>query len=67
MKRIVAIILVIALIAALSVSLFSCVKRSEKLRLYMPGEYIDEDLFEEFEDWYKEKTGKKVRVEIGGT
>ena len=64
MKRIVAIILVIALIAALSVSLFSCVKRSEKLRLYMPGEYIDEDLFEEFEDWYKEKTGKKVRVEI---
>ena len=64
MKKIVAIILVLALFAALSVSLFACTPRSEKLKLYMPGEYIDEDLFEEFESWYKEQTGKKVKVEI---
>ena len=64
MKKIIAVLLVVALFAALSVSLFACTPRSEKLRLYMPGEYIDEDLFEDFEDWYKEQTGKKVKVEI---
>ena len=30
----------------------------------MPGEYIDEEIFEEFESWYKEQTGKKVKVEL---
>ena len=64
MKKIVSILLVIALLAALSVTIFACTPRDQILKLYMPGEYIDEDIFEEFEDWYKEQTGNKVKVEI---
>ena len=64
MKKIISLLLVIAIVAALSVTLFACTPRSEILKLYMPGEYIDEDLFEEFEAWYKEQTGNKVKVEI---
>ena len=64
MKKIVSIILVIALIAALAATFFACTPREEKLKLYMPGEYIDEEIFEEFEAWYKEQTGKKVKVEL---
>ena len=64
MKRSIGIILVIALLAALAATAFACTPREEKLKLYMPGEYIDEELFEEFESWYKEQTGKKVKVEI---
>lgn len=64
MKKIVAVILVLALMATLFVAFTACTKRENVLKLYMPGEYIDEDLFEEFESWYKEQTGKKVKVEI---
>lgn len=64
MKKIVSILMVVALFAALSLSLFACTPREQVLKLYMPGEYIDEDIFEEFEDWYKEQTGKKVKVEL---
>ena len=64
MKKIVSILLVLALMATLFVAFTACTKRENVLKLYMPGEYIDEDLFEEFEDWYKEQTGKKVKVEI---
>ena len=66
MKRIVCLLLAIALLGAASASLFACnnTPRSEILKLYMPGEYIDEDIFETFESWYKEQTGKKVTVKI---
>ena len=64
MKRILSILLILTLIATLFVAVAACTKRENVLKLYMPGEYIDEDLFEEFEDWYKEQTGKKVKVEI---
>ena len=64
MKKIVGILLVLALMATLFVAFTACTKRENVLKLYMPGEYIDEDLFEEFESWYKDQTGKKVKVEI---
>ncbi len=64
MKKIVSIVLVLALMATLFVAFTACTKRENVLKLYMPGEYIDEDIFEEFESWYKEQTGKKVKVEL---
>lgn len=36
--------------------------RAEQLKMYVPGEYIDSEIFDAFEDWYKEQTGKKVKV-----
>ena len=65
MKNLISIALTVALSAGLTASLASCGEnRDEILKLYMPGEYIDEDIFEEFSDWYKEQTGKTVKVSI---
>ena len=64
MKKIISLLLVIAIVAALSVTLFACTPRSEILKLYMPGEYIDESIFADFSAWYFENTGKKVKVQI---
>ena len=66
MKKVVSAILCIALLAGLVTALFGCNKtpREEVLKLYMPGEYIDEDIFEEFESWYQENYGKKVTVQL---
>ena len=69
MKKIVCIVLCVALVAALAVGVAGCklgggANRDEILKLYMPGEYIDEDIFEEFEAWYLEETGKKVTVQL---
>ena len=64
MKKIISLLLVIAIVSALSITLFACTPRSEILKLYMPGEYIDEDIFEDFAAWYEENTGKKVKVQL---
>ncbi len=56
-------ILTAALVVALSLtSLAGCGNRAEQLKMYVPGEYIDEEIFDEFESWYAEKTGKTVEV-----
>lgn len=39
-----------------------CANRAEQLKMYVPGEYIDDEILDEFEVWYKEKTGKTVEV-----
>ena len=36
--------------------------RSHILKVYNWADYIDEDLIEEFEDWYKEQTGETVEI-----
>jgi len=66
MKRIIGLLLIVALIGALVVSLIACSSedRSKILKIYMPADYIDEDLMGEFESWYEEETGKKVTVQI---
>lgn len=62
MKKIVTVVL--AMIMALPLGMFAgCSNnRAEQLKMYVPGEYIDSEIFPEFESWYKEKTGKTVHV-----
>lgn len=62
MKKLISIIL--AVIMTISVGLFSACggNRAQQLKMYVPGEYIDESIFDEFEQWYQEKTGKTVEV-----
>lgn len=61
MKRLSAIILsaVLALFC-----LVSCEKndREHTLKVYNWADYIDEDLLDEFEEWYEKQTGEKVKV-----
>ena len=48
----------------LPVALSSCVDdgRSEILKVYNWGDYIDEELIPEFEAWYEEQTGRRVEI-----
>lgn len=64
MKRIISIALCIALLASLAAVFVGCnnVPREEQLKIYLPGEYMDYEIFSEFEAYYLEKTGKKVKV-----
>ena len=64
MKKIVSILLILAIVLTLASAIVACKSRDEELKLYMPGEYIDEEIFAEFEEWYEKETGNKVTVEI---
>ena len=64
MKKIVCFLMMVVLSFASLTTLAGCTKREDLLKLYMPGEYIDEDIFEDFAEYYKEQTGKKVKVQI---
>ncbi len=61
MKKILSLIVSFVLVFA-CFSLAGCANRSEQLKIYLPGEYISSDVLEDFEEWYEEKTGKKVTV-----
>jgi len=37
-------------------------KRSHILKVYNWGDYIDEDLIGEFEEWYQEQTGEEIAI-----
>ncbi|MEE1167982.1 MAG: ABC transporter substrate-binding protein [Alistipes sp.] len=37
-------------------------ERAHTLKVYNWGDYIDEDLIAEFEEWYEEQTGERVQV-----
>ncbi|MBR2970427.1 MAG: extracellular solute-binding protein [Clostridia bacterium] len=53
----------IAIILCISCfSFVGCTKREEQLKMYIPGEYIDDEIFDEFEEWYELQTGKTVEV-----
>ena len=64
MKKIISILCVVVILVGLVAAFAGCEKREEVLKLYVPGQYIDEDIFEEFEAWYKEQTGLKVKVKV---
>ena len=40
----------------------SAADRNHTLKVYNWADYIDEDLLDEFERWYKEQTGEEVDV-----
>ncbi len=64
MKKVISILCVIVMVLGLVAAFAGCEKREEKLKIYVPGQYIDEDIFEEFEAWYTEQTGATIKVEL---
>ena len=57
----------IALCVACAVALYACsggqsADRAHQLKIYNWSDYIDEDLLDEFEEWYFEQTGEKVEI-----
>ena len=53
---------IISLLAAAAVVLGCSQDRSQILKVYNWSDYIDETVIPEFEQWYEEQTGEKVRV-----
>lgn len=67
MKKILRVVLFVVLFATMAVTLAACktTPREEVLKIYLPGNYIDEDYMKEaFPAWYKEQTGKNVELEF---
>lgn len=53
----------ILIVLAAAAAVFSCSsKREEVLKVYNWGDYIDESVIAEYENWYKEQTGETVHV-----
>lgn len=51
------------IVLAAAAAVFSCSsKREEVLKVYNWGDYIDESVIAEYENWYKEQTGETVHV-----
>ena len=63
MKKILSVIAATAVAVCTAVATVGCSPRDEVLRIYNWGDYIDEDLLPEFEEWYKEETGRNITVE----
>lgn len=64
MKKIVSILLCLAIVTGLAVMMIGCTPRDQLLKIYMPGDYIDEEFFGDFEAWYLEETGNKIKVRV---
>jgi spermidine/putrescine transport system substrate-binding protein len=63
-KKIICAIAALAFSGALLTGFYGCsAKRSETLRIANWGEYMPEDVYDGFVDWYKEKTGDTVKIE----
>ena len=62
-KRIFKTILLAAMLLGVAMASTSCDDGRENiLKVYNWGDYIDEDLLVEFEDWYMEQTGEEVEI-----
>ena len=57
-----AILLILTLSTVLPIVMSGCTSREEILKVYNWSEYIGEDVIKEFEQYYREVTGKKITV-----
>ena len=62
MKRLLYSFLSLLVVAFMTVSCNSDEQRMQTLKVYNWGDYIDEDLLAEFEEWYFEQTGEEVEI-----
>jgi spermidine/putrescine transport system substrate-binding protein len=63
MKKFIVIALILMLSATAMFSIGGCSKREETLVVCNWADYIDESVITEFEQYYLEKTGKKIKVD----
>ena len=62
MKRLIYSFLSLLVVVFMTVSCNSDEQRMQTLKVYNWGDYIDEDLLAEFEEWYFEQTGEEVEI-----
>ncbi|MDR3318544.1 MAG: ABC transporter substrate-binding protein [Clostridiales bacterium] len=63
MKKTLSVILAIAFAVSIGAVFGACAPREEILKVYNWGDYIDEDIFDDFKEYYADATGgKKITV-----
>ena len=62
MKRLIYSVISLLVVTMLALSCNSDEQRMQILKIYNWGDYIDEDLLAEFEEWYFEQTGQEVEI-----
>lgn len=62
-KKIISAALACVMATSAAATFMGCAPRDEILKIYNWGDYIDEDLIGDFEDWYQAETGKTITVE----
>lgn len=62
-KKLVSVVTAGILATTAAAAVTGCSPRSEVLRIYNWGDYIDEELLGEFEEWYESETGNAITVE----
>ena len=62
MKKALIIFLIVCLSLVCLVSFGGCSSRTEKLIVYNWADYIDATILNEFDDYYFERTGKKIEI-----
>ena len=62
MKKLILIVLILAIVALPLVSFSGCSTRTERLIIYNWADYIDKTMLDDFVEYYKEKTGKDIKV-----
>ena len=62
-KKIIVSVLSFVILFSSCFFLTGCGNREEVLRLYVPGEYIPDEVLDGFEEWYFEQTGKTIKVQ----
>lgn len=63
MKRLLSLILSFCVLIGAAITYSGCTPREEKLIIRNWGYYMSKEVYKGFESWYKEKTGKNVKVE----
>ena len=62
-KKIISAALACVMATSAAATFMGCAPRDEILKIYNWGDYIDEDLIGDFEDWYQAETGNTITVE----
>jgi len=62
-KKLITSILCFVILFSSCFFLVGCGNREEVLILYVPGEYIPDEVLTGFEEWYLEQTGKPIKVQ----
>ena len=63
LKKLICLLTSVSLLVLCMSGLMGCSEdRESVLRLFVPGEYLSPDVYEEFEEWYFEQTGKPITV-----
>ncbi len=62
-NKVLSVVTASAVAVTCATAMTACTPRSDVLRIYNWGDYMDESLTDEFQKWYAQETGKNIKVQ----